>query len=271
MAGISSDSRAKVLAELESVLPTATAQLARELFTVLAVVDSSAGLRRALTDPSREGKDKAALLSSLVKGKVSAQAEQIVDSLARERWASARDLGDALETVAATVAIAVAENEAPGAEGLEKLENDLFVFNQTVAANHQVQRALSEPQASAEAKQKLASALVPGASQAAELLISQAVAAPRGARPAKLVEQFATLAAARQQRWIATVTVGQALNENQEARLSAGLNNLYGRDLKVNISVDPTLIGGVRVRVGDEVVDASVVTRLGELRRQLAG
>lgn len=271
MAGISSDSLAKVLTELEAKLATASLSLAEELFSVLTVLDSSAGLRRALTDPSREGQEKVALLGSLVKGKVSVEAEQIVDSLANERWANARDFGDALETVATTVAVAVAENEGPGAAGLEKLENDLFSFNQAVDSDHQVQRALSEPQASAEAKRKLALALVPGAGQPARLLISQAVSAPRGARPAKLVEQFATLAAARQERWIATVTVGQPLSDTQESRLAAGLNKLYGRELKVNISVDPTLIGGVRVRVGDEVVDASVLSRLGELRRQLAG
>ena len=271
MAGISSDSRAKVLAELEPKLAAASLPLAQELFSVLAIVDSSAALRRALTDPSRQGAEKAALIGSLVRGKVSAEAAQIVDSLANERWANARDFGDALETVATTVAVAVAENQGPGAAGLEQLENDLFSFNKTVESDHQVQRALSEPQASAEAKRKLALALVPGAGQAAQLLIGQAVSEPRGARPAKLVEQFATLAAARQERWIATVTVGQPLSETQESRLAAGLNNLYGRELKVNISVDPALIGGVSVRVGDEVVDASVLTRLGELRRQLAG
>lgn len=271
MAGISSDSRAKVLAELEPKLATASLALAQELFSVLSIVDSSAALRRALTDPSRRGEEKAALLNSLVRGKVSAEAEQIVDSLATERWANTRDLGDALEMVATTVAVAVAENDGAGSTGLEKLENDLFSFNKVVESDHQVQRALTEPQAGAEAKRKLALALVPDAGQPAQLLIGQAVAEPRGARPTKLVEEFATLAAARQERWIAMVTVGQPLSETQESRLSAGLNNLYGRELKVNISVDPTLIGGVRVRVGDEVVDASVLTRLGELRRQLAG
>lgn len=271
MAGISSESRAKVLAELEPKLANASLGLAEELFSALSMVDGSAALRRALTDPSREGKEKAALLGSLVRGKVSVEAEQILDSLAAERWANTRDLGDALETVASTVAVAVAENEGPAAAGLEKLEQDLFVFNKTVESDHQLQRALSEPQASAEAKRALALALVPNAGQPAQLLIGQAVSEPRGARPSTLVEQFATLAAARQERWIATVTVGQPLSDTQESRLAAGLNKLYGRDLKVNISVDPTLIGGLRVQVGDEVVDASVITRLGELRRQLAG
>jgi F-type H+-transporting ATPase subunit delta len=239
------------------------------------MVDSSAGLRRALTDPSRNGDEKSALVRQLVGGKVSADAAEIAGGLASSRWANARDIGDALETLAATVVISVAENKsavsASGITGLEELENDLFSFNQAVASDHEVQRALSEPQASAAAKTALAEKLVPGASEEAKVLIRQAVTQPRGIKPTRLVQRFAELAAKRQQRWIATVSVTRPLTQTQLARLQAGLNALYGRELKVNINVDPALIGGIRVQVGDEVLDASVLTRLGQLQRQLAG
>ncbi len=274
MAGVSGESLSTALADLQARLSGASLQLAQELFGILGTVDSSAGLRRALTDPSRSAAEKSALVSALVQGKVSAEAETIVSQLAASRWSAARDLGDALETLAATVAIAVAENRsaaaASGITGLEQLENDLFDFNRTVEASHDVQGALAEPQAAGAAKTALALKLVPSASEEAKLLISQAVLNPRGVKPTKLVERFAILAAQRQQRWIATVTVSRPLEQQQLERLQAGLNSLYGRELKVNMSVDPALIGGVRVRVGDEVVDASVITRLGELRRQLA-
>ena len=275
MAGVSSESLATALAALEAKLPTASLQLAKELFGILGMVDSSAGLRRALTDPSRSGDEKSALVRQLVGGKVSADAAEIAGGLASSRWATARDIGDALETLAATVVISVAENKsavsASGISGLEELENDLFSFNQAVASNHEVQRALSEPQASAAAKATLAEKLVPGVSEEAKVLITQAVTQPRGIKPTRLVQRFAELAAKRQQRWIATVSVTRPLTQTQLARLQAGLNALYGRELKVNINVDPALIGGIRVQVGDEVLDASVITRLGELQRQLAG
>jgi F-type H+-transporting ATPase subunit delta len=275
MSGVSSESLTTALTTLEAKLPLASLQLAKDLFGILGTVDSSAGLRRALTDPSRTGDEKSALIKQLVGGKVSADAADIAGGLASSRWASARDIGDALETLGATVVIAVAENKsavsASGVSGLEELENDLFSFNQAVASDHEVQRALSEPQASAAAKVRLAERLVPGASEEAKVLIAQAVSAPRGIKPTNLVARFAELAAKRQQRWIATVRVTRPLTETQFARLQAGLNSLYGRELKVNISVDPELIGGIRVQVGDEVLDASVVTRLGELHRQLAG
>lgn len=280
MAGISGESLKAALADLETVLPTASLRLAEELFGILSTLDSSAGLRRALTDPSRSSQAKTALVTSLVNGKVSEQASELAAELAAARWANVRDLGDALETVAATVAIAVAENQpgsagsgstVAGITGLEALESDLFAFSRAVDSSHGVQRALSEPQASDAAKSALAMKLVPAAGEGARVLIHQAVVHPRGIKAAKLVERFATLAAERQQRWIAAVSVSRPLTSTQLGRLQSGLNALYGRELKVNTIVDPRLIGGVRVRVGDEVVDASVISRLGDLRRQLAG
>jgi F-type H+-transporting ATPase subunit delta len=275
MAGVSSESLTAALVALEAKLPFASLQLAKELFGILGTVDSSAGLRRALTDPSRSGDEKSALVRQLFSGKVSTDAAEIASGLAGSRWASARDIGDALETLAASVVIAVAENKsavsASGITGLEALENDLFAFNQAVDSSHEVQRALSEPQASPAAKIALAEKLVPNASEEAKVLIGQAVSQPRGLKVTNLVRRFAELAAKRQQRWIATVSVTRPLTETQISRLQAGLNALYGRELKINMNVDPALIGGIRIQVGDEVVDASVITRLGQLQRQLAG
>jgi len=275
MAGVSSESLTAALVALEAKLSFASLQLAKELFGILGTVDSSAGLRRALTDPSRSGDEKSALVKQLFSGKVSADAVEIASGLAGSRWASARDIGDALETLAASVVIAVAENRsavsASGITGLEALENDLFSFNQTVGSSHEVQRALSEPQASPAAKIALAEKLVPSASEEAKVLIGQAVSQPRGLKVTSLVRRFAELAAKRQQRWIATVSVTRPLTETQTSRLQAGLNALYGRELKINMNVDPALIGGIRIQVGDEVVDASVLARLGQLQRQLAG
>lgn len=274
MAGVSSESLAAALAALEAKLPAASLQLANELFGILGTVDSSAGLRRALTDPSRGADEKSALVKRLFGGQVSAEAVEIASGVAGSRWASARDIGDALETLAASVVIAVAENKAAvsasGITGLEALENDLFSFNQAVESNHEVQRALSEPQASPAAKIALAEKLVPSASGEAKVLIGQAVSHPRGLKVTALVRRFAELAAKRQQRWIATVGVTRPLTGAQTGRLQAGLNALYGRELKINMNVDPALIGGIRIQVGDEVVDASVLARLNQLHRQLA-
>ncbi len=269
MAGVSSQSLLEARTVLESRLGGATLTLSEELFGVLDALDSNAGLRRALTDPNRDSKAKVALVDQLVGGRVSPEAADIVKDLAGRRWSKPRDFGDALETLAATVAVAVAENRGQGLVGLEGLENDLFSFISVVGSNHDLQRALSEPQADAAAKTALAFKLVPTAGEEARLLIRQAVLSPRGLRPSALVKRFVELVALRQERWIANVSVTRPLSDEQYARLQAGLNTLYGRNLKINLTVDPSLVGGVRVKVGDEVVDATAVTRLSELRRSM--
>ncbi|MFL4478812.1 F0F1 ATP synthase subunit delta [Paeniglutamicibacter sp. ORCA_105] len=269
MAGVSSESLSAALASLETKLAHASLELSAELFGTVDVLDGNAGLRRALTDPARGASDKAGLVAQLLHGKVSAEAESTVASLATSRWSSARDIGDALETVAATVAIAVAERQG-GSAGLERLEEDLFAFIRVVGSSHDLQRALDDSKATAEAKGALALKLVPNASDASALLIRQAVASPRGLKPVALLERFVELVAKRQDRWIAQVSVTRDLTAVQTARLQAGLNNLYGRDLKINVEIDPALVGGIRIKVGDEVVDATVATRVAELRRQLA-
>ena len=82
MAGVSSESLTTALVALEAKLPFASLQLAKELFGILGTVDSSAGLRRALTDPSRSGDEKSALIKQLFSGKVSADAVDIASGLA---------------------------------------------------------------------------------------------------------------------------------------------------------------------------------------------
>jgi F-type H+-transporting ATPase subunit delta len=176
-----------------------------------------------------------------------------------------------LEVLAATIAISVAERQGPGTAGLEAMEEDFFGFIRVVGSSHDLQRALDEPQASAEAKATLALKLVPGAGEASRLLIRQAAVSPRGLKPTALVEKFVEMVARRQERWIAHVSTARALAPEQLTRLQAGLNRLYERDLKINVTVDPSLVGGVRVTVGDEVVDDTAAARLAELRRRLAG
>lgn len=187
MAGVSSESLTAALVALEAKLPNASLQLAKELFGILGTVDNSAGLRRALTDPSRSGDEKSALVKQLFSGKVSADAVEIASGLAGSRWASARDIGDALETLAASVVIAVAENKsavsASGITGLEALENDLFAFNHAVDASHEVQRALSEPQASQAARLPSPRSSCPVQARKRKSLSDRQCRSPAGSRP----------------------------------------------------------------------------------------
>ncbi|GAA1178299.1 F0F1 ATP synthase subunit delta [Nesterenkonia xinjiangensis] len=269
MAAVTGESFASLQEQLADTLDGAELAVAAELFHALDVLDSSPALRRSLTDPSREAQDRASVVRALFGAKVRAGTATVLEAVASQRWSRERDLGDAVERLA--VSVAAVQAEKGGLEGLEALESDLLSFRRAVSSSHEVQHALTEPQAEAEAKRKLAGRLSAGVGAEARLLIDRAVTAPRGLRPEALVERFAGQVAARQQRWIAQVTVAKELDVAHQRRLSSSLDRYFGRELKLDVVVDPSVVGGIRVQVGDEVVDSTVSTRLNDLNRRLAG
>ncbi|GAA1824249.1 F0F1 ATP synthase subunit delta [Nesterenkonia flava] len=268
MAGVTSESLAALATELEPVLATADLATADELFAALDVIDSSAALRRSLTDPARSPEERASVVRSLFGSKVQPTTARILEAIVSKRFRKERDLGDAVETQA--VAVVTAQAERSGLRGLEELEGALLRFRRTVLTSHEVQRALTDAQAPTESKQRLAARLSPQVSDGARLLIDRAVTSPRGVRPSALVERFAQAVAARQQRWIAQVTVAKELDSAYQERLLASLNRYFGRELKLDVVVDPAVVGGIRVQVADEVVDNTVSARLNDLNRKLA-
>ena len=69
----------------------------------------------------------------------------------------------------------------------------------------------------------------------------------------------------------ATVTTAVELSADQLSAISSRLSRSLGRDVRARSVVDPSIIGGVVVRVGDKLVDGSIRTRLKRLRRELEG
>jgi len=69
----------------------------------------------------------------------------------------------------------------------------------------------------------------------------------------------------------ADVTSAVPLTEDERHALESRLRARHGDDLPVAYHVDPTILGGLKVRVGDRFVDGSVATRLEQLREKLLG
>ena len=67
------------------------------------------------------------------------------------------------------------------------------------------------------------------------------------------------------------MTVARPLQQAQLDRLAGSLSSTFGRQLQLNVHTDPQLIGGIRIQVGDEVIDSSVASRLNDLNTKLAG
>jgi len=269
MRGVSRASLAEVEEQLEPLTASSevTARLADELFALAGLLATQSALRRALADPSRAAEHRNALARSLLAGKVSQETADLVAAVAAARWSAPGDLTDAVEQLAAQALIAAAEHEGH----LDDLEDELFRFGRIVASQPTLRMALTNPFISAGGKRQLLTDLLADKVTPETLrLITEAAVSPLGRSLDISLEGYARLAARRRARLVAEVHVTVALTAAQRERLAAALTEAYGHEVHLNVVLDPRVVGGMTVRVGDELIDASVATRLAEARRRLA-
>ena len=269
MAGVSTESLSKVEEVLEAHASLQPLKLAGELFALVDVLDHNGTLRRAVTDSSRDAAARQGIVNSVFDGKISSQAMAVLTNAVAQRWSEDSDLSDALER-AAVLAVTASAQSRGGVDALDEVLNELLTFVRTVDSNAQAQEALSDHQASKEAKKKLAVALGGPATTAEGVLLLERVGSnPRGLHAARAADEFAEIIVKRQNRYIARVTSAINLSQAQLERLGRALNAVYGRELKLDVSVDPAVLGGLRVQVGDEVIDGTVETRMSDLSRSI--
>jgi F-type H+-transporting ATPase subunit delta len=244
------------------------AALAGDLAAVTALLDREVSLRRVLTDPAQSGEAKAELVGRLLGGQVGGAAVDLVSGMVRSRWSVSRDLVDAIEVLADTADLVAAEREGT----LEDVEDEVFRFGRTVVSAPDLRAALTSRTARSSAKAELVHTLLGGKARAAtERLVTRLVAHPRGRSLEAGLEALSKLAADRRNRAVAVVTSAVPLSDRQRERLGAALASLYGRQVHLNLDVDPAVLGGITVRIGDEVINGSLADRLEEAQRRMAG
>ncbi|WP_240135026.1 F0F1 ATP synthase subunit delta [Streptomyces sp. MUM 178J] len=244
------------------------ARLAEELAAVTALLDREVSLRRVLTDPAQAGEAKAELAGRLLTGQVGGEAVDLVSGMVRSRWSASRDLVDAVEELANTADLTAAQR----AGALDGVEDELFRFGRVVQSSTELRAALTDRAATASAKGELLRSLLGGkADPATERLVVRLVTAPRGRSLETGLESLSKLAAARRDRMVAVVTTAVPLSETQKQRLGAALAKLYDRQMHLNLDVDPEVLGGISVRVGDEEINGTIAERLDEAARRMAG
>jgi F-type H+-transporting ATPase subunit delta len=141
-----------------------------------------------------------------------------------------------------------------------------------VDASSDLQMTLTDPALAGAAKSAIVRDLLSGrATEATRSVLEFAVSHLRGRRIDAVVDQLADLAARQRQRIVAEVRVARPLTTEQERRLAAALSTLKGRTVRLNVAVDPEVLGGVHVKVGDEVIDGTVAYRMEQARRALLG
>ena len=121
-------------------------------------------------------------------------------------------------------------------------------------------------------KQALLNTLLDGKVTPATLrLISQMVLHPRGRSLTAALDLCAAIAARRREQLIAVVRSAVELSATQRRRLAEALAASYGHQVHLNVVIDPSVMGGISVQIGDELIDGTVASRLAAVRRKLAG
>lgn len=263
----SRNSLALVLEDVNNTLNTASPKVIGDgLLGVSGVLAENVNLRKTLVDVAVAPETKQSTLNAVFGTRVDDAALQIVVRAANRRFARAQDFVTAVETAGVTAIAAAAQAEGT----LGQVEEEVFRFTRLLVSDHELDGAFESP-APTTAKRELVSTLL--ASRVSEYtltLIHYAVSHPRGKRVSETLENFSQVLAFRQQRAVADVTVAHPLTQEQEERLARALSASYGRELVLNVHIDPNVVGGVRVQVGDEVTSSTIADRIADVRRRLA-
>jgi F-type H+-transporting ATPase subunit delta len=229
---------------------------------------SRASLRRALTDAGRAPESREALARQLFGGRIDESALDLVAAAVGIRWARTSDLVAALIELGLMAHLAAAESRGE----LDRVEDEVFRFGQVVRGNPTLRAALLDRAVPADARRTLVRSLLEGKAQPETIrLVEYAVLERRERSLEKELDWIAELAAARHRRQVAVVRVATPLTPEHRDRLERALSAQAGAPVQLNVVVEPELVGGIKVEIGDEVVDGTVVGRLEDARRRLAG
>jgi F-type H+-transporting ATPase subunit delta len=269
MRGASRESLAVAREQLDALTaPQAPTGLAAEIFAVADACDANPSLRTALTAPAVEGAAKAALARDVFGAHVSAAALDLVAGMVTSRWSNPAEFVDALDALGVQTVVTVADQTG----GLDRLEGDLFGFAQVVASSPELRAALTARAVPAAHRVELADSLLGGRSgEQTQQLVARVITAPRGLSFETALRRISDEVAARRERRVATVVSAIALTDAQRDRLLAALSATFGGQVYLNVVIDPEVIGGLRVTVGDQVIDGTIANRLAEARQRLVG
>ena len=258
--------RAGLDSKLKDLSHPAAIEFATDLFTVLTVLSSSVGVRRALTDNSRDASSKAELISNLFGKNIGAPAQALMASASSLRWSNPAELADAIERLAVEAEASAAEKN----NELEKLEDQLFDFTRVLVANPDLRQALNTSADSDAGKVALLEAVVKGKYAISTLnLLRRVVVLRRGRSIDSTLTTYSHYVSTRRDRLVAHVKSAVVLSDVQRNKLVAALTKQMGKEVHVNIEIDPKVLGGISIRYADDVIDGTIFNRLAEAGRAL--
>ena len=254
-------------AAIKGASAASASELSSHLFFAAEVFAGNTSLRRAITDPSRDKAAKAALVKDLFGKTTGALAVSLMSDVSALRWSATKDVIHVIEQLAieAEASAANISNE------LDRVEDEFFETSRLVADNFELRKALVSV-GSTDAKSALiAEVLGKKASSSTVKLASALVSHLRGRSIEAAFADYLFGLANRRNRLIAVVRTASTLTDAQATRLATVLEKKVGQPIRINVQIDPTILGGVSIKFADELVDGSVVNRLANAGRALVG
>jgi F-type H+-transporting ATPase subunit delta len=260
------EARERLDATLATADDATVGTVSGDLLAVSGLLGREAGLARALADPGAAPEARVTLVDALLGARLAATSLDLLGAVVGLRWSSSADLVDAVETLGAQSAF-----EASSRAGtLEDVEDELFRFSRTIERSSELRTALTDPAVSVDNRTALVGGLLDGKADPTTVALATAVVtSPRGRKPSLALDVLAAEAAARRERKIAVARVAVPMDDDLRERLEAALGATLGHAVRLQVEVDPDLVGGIVVQVGDEVFDGSVARRLGQVSRGL--
>ena len=242
-------------------------RIGNELFTITKVLDDSIQLERALTDPSRPVADKVAVLTELLGDNVHPMTMEIMTDLVSRHWSRAWDIANAVEDFGVDAMMYYAD--ATGATlqvSVELSELHSALLNLPV-----VRAKLYDYQATSEARVKLFHEVFSGKTlnKVTMRLAEHATCNLRRRRYLETIQWLINKLSRHMGESMVTVTTATPLKPEQIKRLVEVYSAKVGRQVHINSVADPTVLGGMRIQVGDEVTDNTVVAQLQNLHRKV--
>jgi F-type H+-transporting ATPase subunit delta len=223
-------------------------------------------LRKALADPGLPPEPKRALLAELGQGRLDEATIELLATAATRQRVRLRDVPGLLAALAAQAAFTAADK----AGKLERLESELFFVGSLVEREPALRSALTNPGLPVANKRALVADLLKGrVSGRAASLADLLVELNEGHDLDTVAKEWAQAAAARRNRVVAEVRSAVELDGPRQARLAEALTRVLGKPVVLQTVVDETILGSVVVRVGDELFDGSIRSRLEQAREAL--
>ena len=242
-------------------------RIGNELFTITKVLDGSIQLERALTDPSRPVADKVAVLKELLGDNAHPMTMEIMTDLVSRRWSRARDIANAVEDFGVDAMMYYADaTDTTLQVSIELSELHSALLNLPV-----VRAKLYDYQATSEARVKLFREVFSGKTlnKVTMRLAEHATCNLRRRRYLETIQWLINKFSRHMGESMVTVTTATPLKKEQIKRLVEVYSAKVGRQVHINSVVDPTVLGGMRIQVGDEVTDNTVVAQLQNLHRKV--